>query len=319
MVFNILLANGWQFINSQSEKPAILLIKLNPISVKNTFSLFFLLMALSGILHAQPETPHLLGVCSLTQLEKEPYASWYQTNVKAYTPNEEILSALKKATPSQYTIKIFFGSWCGDTKRELPKMTKILENLSFPQKNLVLIGVDNSTEAYKQSPQREEAGMNIYRVPTFIIYKNNKEVGRIVEYPTETLERDLLKIFSKEEYTPNYSGYPQIAQWLMAGLLTDENISPRGLAMQIKNKISSESELNACGYVVMAQGKAKEAIAIFRINANLFPQSANCWDSLGEAYAIAGQKDKAIQAYEYVLELDANHENAKAQLLKLKS
>jgi thiol-disulfide isomerase/thioredoxin len=287
--------------------------------VKKIFVLGFLLTLLHQPLTAQQVTPDLLGVCSLAQLEKEPYADWYQPNFKGYLPNDQVISDLKKANPSQYTLKIFFGSWCGDTKRELPRMAKILENLSFPQKNLVLIGVDNSTEEYKQSPQREEAGLNIYRVPTFIIYKNNKEVGRIVEYPTETLERDLLKIFSKQKYTPNYFGYPQIAQWLEAGLLTDENVSSRGLAMQIKHKINSESELNACGYVLLAQGKTKEAIAILRVNANLFPQSANCWDSLGEAYAKAGQKDKAIQAYEYVLELDDKNENAKAQLLKLKS
>jgi thiol-disulfide isomerase/thioredoxin len=287
--------------------------------VKKIFVLGFLLTLLHQPLTAQQVTPDLLGVCSLAQLEKEPYADWYQPNFKGYLPNDQVISDLKKANPSQYTLKIFFGSWCGDTKRELPRMAKVLENLSFPQKNLVLIGVDNSTEEYKQSPQREEAGLNIYRVPTFIIYKNNKEVGRIVEYPTETLERDLLKIFSKQEYTPNYFGYPQIAQWLEAGLLTDENVSSRGLAMQIKPKINSESELNACGYVLLAQGKTKEAITILRVNANLFPQSANCWDSLGEAYAKAGQKDKAIQAYEYVLELDDKNENAKAQLLKLKS
>jgi cytochrome c-type biogenesis protein CcmH/NrfG len=68
----------------------------------------------------------------------------------------------------------------------------------------------------------------------------------------------------------------------------------------------------------MAQGNLREAITVLRINANLFPQSANCWDSLGEAYAKDGQKDKAIQAYEYVLELDPKNENAKVQLVKLK-
>jgi tetratricopeptide (TPR) repeat protein len=215
-------------------------------------------------------------------------------------------------------MKIFFGTWCGDSKRELPKMTKVLEKLSFPQKNITLIGVDDSTEVYKQSPQRQEAGMNIFRVPTFIVYENGKEVGRIVEYPTETMERDLLKIFARKEYTANYFGYPQIIQWMKDGLLTDENISARGLAMQLKSRVSNESELNACGYVLMAQGNLKEAITVLRINANLFPQSANCWDSLGEAYAKSGWKEKAIQAYEYVLELDPKNESAKVQLVKLK-
>jgi thiol-disulfide isomerase/thioredoxin len=281
-------------------------------------SFLVLCIFLSVAALAQKREIKLLGEVTLSQLKQPPYATWYSKNKEEYQPNAEVVEALKKANPSKYTIKIFFGSWCGDSKRELPRMTKLLEKLSFPQKNLTLIGVDDSTEVYKQSPQRQEAGMNIFRVPTFIVYENSKEVGRIVEYPTETMERDLLKIFSKKEYVSNYFGYPQIIQWMKEGLLTDENISARGLAMQLKSRVSNESELNACGYVLMAQGGVKEAITVFRMNANLFPQSANCWDSLGEAYAKAGQKDKAVQAYEYVLELDPKSENAKSQLLKLK-
>jgi thiol-disulfide isomerase/thioredoxin len=281
-------------------------------------SLLVLCLFLSLATLAQKGETKLLNEVTLSQLKQEPYANWYSKNNDDYQPNLQIVEALKKTNPSKYTMKIFFGSWCGDSKRELPKMTKVLEKLSFPQKNLTLIGVDDSTEVYKQSPQRQEAGMNVFRVPTFIVYENGKEVGRIVEYPTETMERDLLKIFAKKEYTANYFGYPQIIQWMKGGLLTDENISARGLAMQLKSRVSNESELNACGYVLMAQGNLREAITVLRINANLFPQSANCWDSLGEAYAKVGQKDKAVQAYEYVLELDPKNENAKAQLLKLK-
>jgi thiol-disulfide isomerase/thioredoxin len=284
----------------------------------NKLSLLILCLFFYTAAIAQKRETKLLNEVSLSQLKQEPYATWYTKNHEDYQPNVQIAEALKKTNPSKYTMKIFFGTWCGDSKRELPKMTKVLEKLSFPQKNITLIGVDDSTEVYKQSPQRQEAGMNIFRVPTFIVYENGKEVGRIVEYPTETMERDLLKIFARKEYTANYFGYPQIIQWMKDGLLTDENISARGLAMQLKSRVSNESELNACGYVLMAQGNLREAITVLRINANLFPQSANCWDSLGEAYAKDGQKDKAIQAYEYVLELDPKNENAKVQLVKLK-
>jgi thiol-disulfide isomerase/thioredoxin len=286
--------------------------------MKKIIVLFALLTIFSESLFAQKADSKLLGSCSLQQLEKEPYSSWYTKNFAAYEPNPEIVEAIKRTNPSNYSVKIFFGSWCGDSKRELPKMTKLLEKLSFPAKNLTLIGVDDSTEVYKQSPQREEAGLNIFRVPTFIFYENNKEVGRIVEYAKETMERDLLQIFSKKEYTPNYFTYPIIAKWMKEGLLKDENISARGLASQLLKLTNNESELNACGYALMASGNTKEAVTVFRINANLFPQSANCYDSLGEAYAKVGMKDKAIQAYEYVLELDPKSENAKSQLVKLK-
>ncbi len=286
--------------------------------MKKTFAPFALIIIFSGYIFSQKADPKILGNCSILQLEKEPYAAWYTKNLAAYEPNPEIVDAIKKTNPAKYSVKIFFGSWCGDSKRELPKMTKLLEKLSFPAKNLTLIGVDDSTEVYKQSPERQEAGLNIFRVPTFVIYEGSKEVGRIVEYPVETIERDLLKIFSKREYKPNYFGYPQIIQWVNGGLLADENISVRGLAMQLRERIGNESELNACGYVLMANKNMKEAIAVFRINANLFPQSANCYDSLGEAYAKAGLKDKAIQAYEMAQQIDPKNENIQARLKRLK-
>jgi thiol-disulfide isomerase/thioredoxin len=279
---------------------------------------FVIVLILSEPLFAQKADPKLLGACTAQQLEKEPYSTWYTANNSAYEPNAQIIESLKKTNPSKYSIKIFFGSWCGDSKRELPKMTKLLERLSFPAKNLTLIGVDDSTEVYKQSPQREEAGLNIFRVPTFIIYENNKEIGRIVEYPTETMERDLLQIFSKKEYTPNYFTYPSIAKWMKDGLLKDVNINARGLASQLLKLTNNESELNACGYTLMASGDIKEAVTVFRINANLFPQSANCYDSLGEAYAKVGLKDKAIQAYETASQLDPKNEGIQERLRKLK-
>ena len=269
--------------------------------MKNLFLISsFLFITILGF--SQQHEAKLLGICSVNQLQQEPYALWYTQNYSAYNPNAQVLDQLKKTNPSKYTIKIFFGSWCGDSKRELPKMTKVLNEISFAKKSIALIAVDDSTEVYKQSPQREEAGLQIYKVPTFIIYEGSIEIGRIVESPAETIERDLLKIFSKRQYSSNYYTYPLVMGWLKEELLQDENINARGLAFQLKPIVLNESELNSCAYVLMAQANLKEAITIFRINANLFPQSANCYDSLGEAYAKAGLKDKAIQSYEIALQ-----------------
>ena len=77
-------------------------------------------------------------------------------------------------------------------------------------------------------------------------------------------------------------------------------------AQQICNDIPREADLNTCGYVLLRRNDIKEAITIFRINTNLFPQSPNCFDSLGEAYLIAGMKDKSKACYKHVLELDHN-------------
>lgn len=274
---------------------------------------FFLI---PSILVAQ--TADLLGRCTPSDFQREPHAAWYTKNYEAYTPASTTVEKLKRASLSKATIKVIFGSWCGDSKREVPRFLKLLSAASFPADRLTLIGVDDSLDVYKQSPQREEAGLHIYRVPTFVVYENGKETGRIVEFPAESLERDLLRILEGQNYSANYFSYPLVNAWLANGLLTDQNISARGLAMQLYGKVQYESELNACGYVLMADGKLAEAVSVFRINANLFPHSANCFDSLGEAYAKAGNAVRAIESYEQALRLDPASENAKQQLKKLK-
>jgi hypothetical protein len=57
---------------------------------------------------------------------------------------------------------------------------------------------------YKQSPEHEEAGRKILRVPTLIIESGGHEWGRIIELPVVSLERDLLRILRKDGYIPNY-------------------------------------------------------------------------------------------------------------------
>jgi tetratricopeptide (TPR) repeat protein len=283
--------------------------------MKKVFTLA--LIGLCSIAFAQ-KPPKLLGICSPQELEKEPYASWYTTNYQAYSVDASATSRLTKLNLKKYTIKVIFGSWCGDSKREVPRFMKLLNAASFPVENLQLIGVQDSLQLYKQSPGHEERGLNVYRVPTFIIYNKNKEVGRITEYPVLSLERDLELLLDKKEYYSNYFSYPAINNWIEQGILTDPNISARGLAGQLKKLVANESELNSCGYVLLMSGRVKESITVFRINVNLFPQSVNCLDSLGEAYVMAGQNDKAIQAYESALHLDPSNENVKKELSKLK-
>ena len=81
---------------------------------------------------------------------------------------------------------------------------------------------------------------------------------------------------------------------------------------------SDESELNSLGYQLLGQGKKQAALRIFELNTREFPASSNAYDSLGEAYAKIGEKDRAIQAYTKALELDPNNLNSQKMLRSLK-
>ncbi|UTW60247.1 serine hydrolase [Kordiimonas sp. SCSIO 12603] len=79
-----------------------------------------------------------------------------------------------------------------------------------------------------------------------------------------------------------------------------------------------EDELNRLGYFLLGNDKIAEAIAVFEINTETFPTSANTFDSLAEAFLKAGQKAKAVATYEKVLKLDPDFEGAQEKLAELR-
>lgn len=79
----------------------------------------------------------------------------------------------------------------------------------------------------------------------------------------------------------------------------------------------SEAQINGLGYSLLQKNKVREAIAIFKINVDEFPDSFNVYDSLGEAYMLNGDKDLAVANYRRSLELNAKNENAVEMLKKL--
>lgn len=78
-----------------------------------------------------------------------------------------------------------------------------------------------------------------------------------------------------------------------------------------------EASINELGYYLMNTGKVPEAIEILKLNVEVFPESANVYDSLGEAYMKNGDKENAIKNYEKSLALNPGNENAKNMLKEL--
>ena len=81
----------------------------------------------------------------------------------------------------------------------------------------------------------------------------------------------------------------------------------------------NEQQVNRIGYWLLGQKKTGEAVAVFAMNVADFPSSWNVHDSLGEAYAAAGQREKAIASYEKSLALNPSNTNGADALRKLKS
>ncbi|NSW93093.1 MAG: thioredoxin family protein [Bacteroidales bacterium] len=136
------------------------------------------------------QTTWLLGYFNPLQLKTFPHENWYLKGFDAYQPDPEVIERLKNIVDSEVTITIVMGTWCPDSRREVPRFMKILDFLEFPAERLTFIGVDDA----KISPVEEYFNLNIQRVPTFIFYKNKIESGRIIENPVTSLEQDMENI-----------------------------------------------------------------------------------------------------------------------------
>lgn len=147
----------------------------------------------------EEDAPILLGIQQRETLESEPYNKWFMQSYKDHTLDQESLAQIKEGL-QEVTITLFMGTWCEDSQREVPAFFKILDEVDYDSDAVKLITVSEE----KTTPEELEKGKDITNVPTFIFIKDGKELGRIVEYPLESLEKDMVKILSGQEYKHAY-------------------------------------------------------------------------------------------------------------------
>ncbi|THV58621.1 TlpA family protein disulfide reductase [Chryseobacterium candidae] len=144
----------------------------------------------------QNEGKMLLGNQLKEQFLKAPYADWYVKEHDEYVLDQKAVSDLKKEKIGTYDIIVFIGTWCEDSHRDFPRLMKILEAVSYPDSKLNIIAVNRK----KESPTGDESLYNLQKVPTIILKRYGKEVGRIIEMPTTGyIERDLVQILKKND------------------------------------------------------------------------------------------------------------------------
>ena len=259
----------------------------------------------------------LYGLFSADSLTTAPFNKWFNKTYDDYQPESITVASFKKQSMKDISIQVFLGTWCGDSKREVPRFIKLVNSINFPIKQLKLIGLGATDSLYKKSPQGEEKGLGIFRVPTFVIYRKGIEINRINEYPALSLEKDLLKIISNQPLQPNYRSLATVTQWLNDGTLLDANSSSRSLAAHLKPLVNGENELNSLGYLLLSHQQKKEALKIFQVNSLLFPESANITSSMAEGYFENGDYTTAVTLLEKSLEQNKDPQAVKGMLVIL--
>lgn len=123
--------------------------------------------------------------------------------------------------------------------------------------------------------------------------------GEEADIPKRSIVREILPVFETAGMEAGMKKYKELKEDETYGL--DEN------------------EMNQAGYALLRNGKVKEAIQVFKINTEAFPDSWNTYDSLGEAYMQDRQKQKAIENYERSIEMNPDNNNGREMLAKIKS
>ncbi len=95
-------------------------------------------------------------------------------------------------------------------------------------------------------------------------------------------------------------------------------VSGYAMSSWASDRDHSEDNLNNAGYNLLSFKRIEDAIDVFKLNVKQHPNSWNCYDSLGEAYAISGNKAVAIENYEKSISLNPKNEAGKAALARLK-
>lgn len=215
--------------------------------------------------------PQLLGICTRAALLQPPYNSWFVKNYDDYTLDSATANRLRISLTGR-RLTIFMGTWCGDSRREVPRIYKILDYCGIDSSAVQLIMVSAADSAYKQSPGHEERGRDIFRVPDFIVQDQDRELGRIIESPVISLEKDLLLLAANEGYTPQYPGANRLMRIFREEEPAKMEEQLPELAARIRPLVHSSSELNGYARVMRTAGEHRKASIILKINALIFPQ-----------------------------------------------
>lgn len=187
--------------------------------MKTITSLTFLLLVLISCKNSVPKkTPQqplnvesiigeegetvLIGFVNRGNLNFPEFKAWFKPeyeNIKI----PEGWSANYLPLAENLEFKLFLGTWCGDTQRELGGMFKLLDLLGISEDRIEMYSISE----YKDSPLGYEKEFDILNIPTLIFIEDGDELNRIVEFSVESLIEDFSKILKKLPYEDSYANF----------------------------------------------------------------------------------------------------------------
>ena len=135
----------------------------------------------------------IVGTSSRAALA-DPAYSWFKTGYDAYKPAVAPVNIIKAQAPALH-IEVFGGTWCEDTHNLLPKFYKVADAAQLKDSQITLHLVNRDKKTQDGSADKYK----IVNVPTYIILKGEKEIGRIVESAKTSVEADFAEILTDKD------------------------------------------------------------------------------------------------------------------------
>lgn len=136
-------------------------------------------------------SPLLTGIEKMDKAQILKTGPEWGTNYVRYRVDESFLDALKAKIGDNLKIDVYLGTWCSDSLNNVPKFIKILDLVRNPN---VVVNFYNVKRKASSDVKYYVEDLKVERVPTFIFYRDGKEIGRIVENPKNSLVEDFLEI-----------------------------------------------------------------------------------------------------------------------------
>jgi thiol-disulfide isomerase/thioredoxin len=151
------------------------------------FILLFLVFPMMAMAYEEKSDDHnFLQLGVITKKDILMGRKIYNQNYVDYVPKSDPIQAIHNCS-QPVEIKVVFGDWCKDSKKHVPAFIKTMEFADNRAIQIVYINVDRQ----KKEPADLMQGLNVHSVPTFIVYSEGKETGRIVETPKVSIEQDI--------------------------------------------------------------------------------------------------------------------------------
>ena len=256
----------------------------------------------------------LAGKIEVEDLASKELGDWFQKGYseEVFRDKSKWAKKLKKSE-----VEIYMGTWCGDSKKWVPRFVKLWDDLGLSREQLKLYALYGGSERYKQGPNGEEKGLDIHRVPTFIFKEDGQEYARIVESPSSDLLTDVAQIAFGYPSEPNYRGVTYLMRELNENQADEVAFDFFEHKDNLRRILLGSSELNTLGYVYLYSNRLEEALITFKLNSLLFPFEPRVHNSYGRALEEKGALKLAGESYERALTLEPENQRAKDRLAAL--